>query len=197
MQDEHVNKHESNIETTYIDRTEVGGKMRLSMHLLQSARTSKQAIKKHVMCLKNINTESLNNFIDAFSDAFNPSMRPSRLRFRRANSMEPRIEDFLNALNFIPSDDPNVRSDSAKSESSVNDTVPIYVILEKEEKGDYEVCAVALFTLGYSTWKGRVVNLDLFIAENDDYAIRLMKYLAAISKRLECARIVHQVSFVR
>ena len=83
--------------------------------------------------------------------------------------------------------------------------IPICIILEEAKApGSYELRGFALWTFGYSTWKGRVVNLDTFVtsgsgikscsgSQNENNRT-LMMCLVRMARILDCSRIVYQVS---
>ena len=70
---------------------------------------------------------------------------------------------------------------------------PIYLLLEKKnEDGQWQLCALAQWSFGYSTWKGRAMNLDtLQLAAYEETG---MKCLINIARLFSCSRIVFQVS---
>ena len=72
--------------------------------------------------------------------------------------------------------------------------IPVYIMLEKQnENGQWQLCALAQWSFGYSTWKGRVMNLNIF--QPAAYEETGMKILTNIARILSCSRIVFQVSF--
>ncbi len=77
--------------------------------------------------------------------------------------------------------------------------IPFYIVLEE----DGNLRGVALWTFGYSTWKGRVMNLDTLVTDETSdeekkskpLQNKLMTTLISVAKLLDCARIVYQVCF--
>lgn len=85
--------------------------------------------------------------------------------------------------------------------------IPICIVLEEERTpGSYELKGFASWTFGYSTWKGRVLNLDAFVTSSSgikngngsqkENNRTLMMCLVRMARILDCTRIVHQVSTV-
>eukprot|EP01083_Nonionella_stella_P234929 826611_1 len=77
--------------------------------------------------------------------------------------------------------------------------IPICIVLEEAKSpGSYELRGFALWTFGYSTWKGRVVNLDAFVTSSsgiksgNENNRKLMMCLVRMARILDCTRIVHQ-----
>jgi len=71
--------------------------------------------------------------------------------------------------------------------------IPVYIMLEKQnENGQWQLCALAQWSFGYSTWKGRVMNLNTF--QPAAYEETGMKILTNIARILSCSRIVFQTT---
>jgi hypothetical protein len=70
---------------------------------------------------------------------------------------------------------------------------PVFILVEdwKEDTNDWRLCSLAQWSFGYSTWKGRVMNLNTLISGT--YEALLMKILILTARELKCMRIVHQV----
>jgi hypothetical protein len=108
-----------------------------------------------------------------------------------------RVYGFLQSLNF-----PMVHVPSFDSlEQSLSSTCveydgfqPVFIFVEERNGNDadgWHVCSLAQWSFGYSTWKGRVMNLNTFLPGK--YESILMKILVTIAKELDCKRLVHQV----
>ncbi len=77
--------------------------------------------------------------------------------------------------------------------------IPFYIVLEEEGN----LRGVALWTFGYSTWKGRVMNLDTLATDetldgvetSKPLQVMLMTTLISVAKLFDCVRIVYQVCF--
>jgi len=81
--------------------------------------------------------------------------------------------------------------------------IPICIVLEEAKApGSYELRGFALWTFGYSTWKGRVMNLDAFVTSSsgiksgsgsqNENSRTLMMCLVRMTRIFDCTRIVHQ-----
>ena len=138
------------------------------------------------MTLIEISSASIHKAIDHNLHVVNSTLRSQRIRLRRA-------DDLISAHEFLSSSSKLIHP--ARLNEVVENVIPIYIILEKQAGDTFDVCGTSLFTLGYSTWKGRVMNLDLFLAENHNHGNIMMQCLAKIAKLLDCTRIVHLVSF--
>ena len=162
--------------------------------LLTTADNLKEENKTAVMnsIAIELSIESIYSFVDKSLSEENLSLRESGLRARGARptlGLASEIQEFLSTSPYID------KHEDFLVNPNVTDTVPVYVILEKkiDQSYTYMICAVSLFTIGYSTWKGRVVNLDFFLAH--DHENTMMQCLIKISRSLNCARIAYQVSF--
>jgi hypothetical protein len=134
--------------------------------------------------------------------------------------------DALSILHFFSNNQNNSRTSSSPSlpsghqidESSSKIFFPYppktYVILleeRKEELNDVVIKGVAIWYIGYSTWKGKVMNLDTLCTCDDDhcnyvndagtassnssYKKILVNVIVKIAQCLEFNRIVYQVSY--
>ncbi len=139
------------------------------------------------MVLADLSAASIHKAIDEKLDFLNNSEQ--KFKLRRSDD----LETFHSLLSPTKSEQ---RLHTGTYLNDVHDVIPIYIILEKEEGGldGMCICGASLFSLGYSTWKGRVMNLDLFVAENEQRGETMMQCLTEIAEVLDCARIVHQVS---
>ena len=162
--------------------------------LLTTADNLKEENKTAVMnsIAIELSIESIYSFVDKSLSEENLSLRESGLRARGVRptlGLASEIQEFLSTSPYID------KHEDFLVNPNVTDTVPVYVILEKkiDQSYTYMICAVSLFTIGYSTRKGRVVNLDFFLAH--DHENTMMQCLIKISRSLNCARIVYQVSF--
>jgi hypothetical protein len=141
------------------------------------------------------------------------------IRFRRplAEMDAKRMHEFLQNLKITPTSPPpsalkkkasNVLAtgiipplDSLKQ--SLSSTCveyygfqPIFIFAEErkgDDDNDWQICSLAQWSFGFSTWKGRVMNLDAFIPGK--YETMLIKILTTIAKEMDCKRLVHQVRF--
>lgn len=76
-----------------------------------------------------------------------------------------------------------------------NQVFPVYILLEKQkEDGQWQVCALTQWSFGFSTWKGRVMNLNTFIP--GVYEEIAMRYIIKTAVVLGISRIVFQVSII-
>jgi len=107
-------------------------------------------------------------------------------------------EDGAGAPNINISSVPTVSSLTRDLSSEViqcNQVFPVYILLEKQkENGQWQVCALAQCSFGYSTWKGRVLNLNTFIP--GAYEEIAMRCIIKTAEVLGCSRIVFQVSII-
>lgn len=68
---------------------------------------------------------------------------------------------------------------------------PVFILIEEQSDGSrWDICSLAQWSFGYSTWKGRVMNLNTLASGK--YEKLIMKVLIKIAKELNCMRIVHQ-----
>lgn len=76
-----------------------------------------------------------------------------------------------------------------------NQVFPMYLLLEKQKEDmQWQVCALTQWSFGYSTWKGRVMNLNTFIPGTyEEIAMRCIIETAVV---LGCSRIVFQVGII-
>ena len=72
------------------------------------------------------------------------------------------------------------------------------IMILNDEMGSAIGCAV--WSFGYSTWKGRVMNLDALEVmepkDGSDLHYTLMRGLVEVALALDCARLVHHVRFL-
>jgi GNAT superfamily N-acetyltransferase/uncharacterized protein YjiS (DUF1127 family) len=111
-------------------------------------------------------------------------------RFRRATSLDMHaVHEFL-ALEDVPLTTVEIL-EGDMTRSRQNGVMPFYIIIEeKEEDGGYYMMGISLWSFGYSTWKGRIMNLDLIIA--GVYEQYMMTCLAKIAQSLDCQRIEYR-----
>ena len=129
------------------------------------------------MVLSDLSAASIHEAIDEKLDLLNDTEQ--KIKFRRSDD----LETFHSLLSPSKSEQ---RLHTGIYLNDVHDVIPVYIILEKEEGGldAMCICGASLFSLGYSTWKGRVMNLDLFIAENEQGGETLVRCLTEIFRGL-------------
>lgn len=157
---------------------------------------------------------SVNSEIDSlFSSGERLVLDGVSLRARRGNEGDVEsIHQFLTTAGIAPpigkedcagapsmnSSIPTVSSLTRDLSSEViqrNQLFPMYILLEKQnEDMQWQVCALTQWSFGYSTWKGRVMNLNTFIpGAYEEIAMRCIIETAVI---LGCSRIVFQVGII-
>lgn len=70
--------------------------------------------------------------------------------------------------------------------------VPLYYSLILETKDG--VCGAVVFFFEYSTWEGRVLFLKSLVIPSEEMRLPILQTLAKIAVRLDCVRLVWQVS---
>ena len=111
-------------------------------------------------------------------------------RFRRATRMDMHaVHEFLSLEDVPLTSVEDLERDITGSRQ--HGVMPFYIIIEeKEEDGGYYMMGISLWSFGYSTWKGRIMNLDLIIA--GVYEQYMMTCLAKIAQSLDCQRIEYR-----
>ena len=77
-----------------------------------------------------------------------------------------------------------------------NGDYPILLQLEQRKQDTWSIASMVQFSFGYSTWKGRVMNLNSFLIHKNvekDLQYCIIGALKKIAQALLCARIVFQV----
>lgn len=77
-----------------------------------------------------------------------------------------------------------------------NGDYPIFLQVEQRKQETWSISSTVQFSFGYSTWKGRVMNLNSFLIQKDvekDLQRCIIDALKKIAQVLLCARIVFQV----
>lgn len=73
---------------------------------------------------------------------------------------------------------------------------PIFLQVEQRKQDTWSISSTVQFSFGYSTWKGRVMNLNSFLIQKEvekDLQYCIINALKKIAQALLCARIVFQV----
>lgn len=70
--------------------------------------------------------------------------------------------------------------------------IPLYFSLILETKDG--VCGAAVFFFEFSTWEGRVLFLKRLVIPTEEMRLPILQILAKIAVRLDCVRLVWQVS---
>lgn len=86
---------------------------------------------------------------------------------------------------------------SAATASSSTTTPPHYIILceesKKREAQKSSVRGMLVWYFGYSTWKGKVMNVDCILSDTEEVEKMLISAIVQIAKRLELGRVVYQI----
>jgi hypothetical protein len=70
--------------------------------------------------------------------------------------------------------------------------VPLYFFLVHEMMND-AVCGVAVVSVEYSTWEGRVLFINRLVVPSEERRLPILQILAKVAVRLGCVRLVWQV----
>jgi len=140
----------------------------------------------------------------------------SQVRFRRAFKKEDihAIDSFITE-NLQQSNEDVTEAKTRLSDHKFDDVekrevhhpLYFYILLEEKIKSqdeqqtdnsntsllDYSIQGVALWYFGYSTWKGKVMNLESLITSTDLLEKRMMDVLIHLARRSDCQRIIYQV----
>lgn len=161
----------------------------------------------------------MHDIIENILNKINVGVSDSFIRFRRplAEMGAKRMHEFLQDLKITPASHPPsawkkktsnvlatgiIPSIDSLTQSLSSTCVeyygfqPIFIFAEErksDDDNDWQICSLAQWSFGYSTWKGRVMNLDAFIPGK--YESILIKTLTTIAKEMDCQRLVHQVRF--
>ena len=140
---------------------------------------------------------TLNQKIDSalleFSSHLKKDTRIKRIQICQENvghiELEKQVQNFMNqTFNY-----------ANHKISFQNGDYPILLQVEQRKQDTWSISSIIQFSFGYSTWKGRVMNLNSFLIQKvveKDLQYCIINALKKIAQVLLCARIVFQVGVV-
>ena len=137
--------------------------------------------------------EDISPIIDGVLNKINASYRHQAIKGKQQTLRQGSQSDLQFFDHCYSAQDRELEWDSFTSGQN-----EVSILTLNDEKGFSVGCAV--WSFGYSTWKGRVMNLDALkvtkLKDENDLHYALMRGLVEVALALDCARLVHSVRFL-
>ena len=140
-----------------------------------------------------LSIQSINDIIDSCLSklCFTEEKQEAQIRFRRG------VNEDVDSINAFCLEHECLSSSLSipRKKSNVHPSL-FYILLEAKETGgdSFHMKGFAVWYIGYSTWKGKVMNLDTIYVTKSMPEDILMNALVKIAQSFAFSRIVYQVS---